>query len=233
MGNCCGKVSSSNPENSKVIEDNVTASEKMKLAENLIPETSSNDVKFDVETKVQDANDELFIPPDTQSHLENKSSKSVDLNQNIVESPVKVTSSFEDSVNLLQNDSSSKKENVIYDNSKTIPIPELKGGYMSKQGQRFRTWVKRYFLLKEGVLSNFPTESASVESNVILAREHKQINLKGYTLESIPAKHQFILKSADPSPHSHYVLEVKNDVQYSLWENSLREHLAYANSRNN
>ena len=107
-------------------------------------------------------------------------------------------------------------------------IPTEKTGIIGKQGKRFKTFSERYFILKEGILSNFTDETSSKKyntSNIQTETKIKKVNLKGFNVSLVSDKHQIILGSGQTS----LTLQLKNDEQYTAWTRALNEHVAYAN----
>ena len=104
-------------------------------------------------------------------------------------------------------------------------IPNEKTGIIGKQGKRFKTFSERYFILKEGILSNFTDETSSKKYNIQTETKIKKVNLKGFNVSLVNDKHQIILGSGQTS----LTLQLKNDEQYTAWTRALNEHVAYAN----
>ena len=82
-------------------------------------------------------------------------------------------------------------------NRSAVVGPESRVGYMSKQGQRLKSFKKSYFILSNAVLMDFDNESDSLNNSKISERNDKTIHLKGYKLISIQNKNHLILQLDD------------------------------------
>ena len=104
-------------------------------------------------------------------------------------------------------------------------IPDVKTGFLLKQGATFKNMVSRYFILEEGILLNFANEVDAKIQWKRNSRSEKAIHLKGSKVLTIPGKSQFIIEVYNKK----YVLEVEDKNQYDSWLKALQTHAAYAN----
>lgn len=107
----------------------------------------------------------------------------------------------------------------------TDAIPAEKTGYLYKRGQTLGQLVKRYYVLKNGILYSYSTEEESLDTSKEVPSKY-EINLKGFNMVAVPDKNQFIFGSISGRK---IILDVRNKFLYDSWNQKFVEHVAYAN----
>jgi hypothetical protein len=125
-----------------------------------------------------------------------------------------------------------------------VPPPNVHTGYMSKEGQLFKTWKRRFFVLEKGLLSYYEGETAPnskvsdgsrhlTPSKIMDARQigskkiGESICLAGYTVTAL-AKNRLLLSKWSASGKSRQLLlELDDEGNLNGWSNALNEHIAY------
>lgn len=234
MGCFCSKKSKASTETIQpgpLANKEITPSQPAEVTiETTPPAVIPEEELSDIESKNNPAADAALLAANTPRSTEKKSST---ISPNGSPTTPKETELTD---NTAWKDSGNQEPVTIVTLPKSTPMPEKRVGKLKKQGQRSFLFTERVFVLENGVLSNYADYEASQKNDVIAARESKRVSLAGCTLECQPQSFRFVIKhSADGSdkgisPRSTYTLEINNATQYSLWEISLKEHLAYANS---
>lgn len=116
---------------------------------------------------------------------------------------------------------------VVSPNSKVIKPPQTKTGFLLKQGRDgfIRIWNNRYFVLNNGTLSYFESSSAASSSN----RGKGVMCLKGIDIICKEGKSVILLTSGGKGDRD-LQLDIRSPSEKLAWINSLRLHIAYANS---
>lgn len=153
-----------------------------------------------------------------------------------------------------------RKENeeaeIAFKASKMLPEPPMFCGHMSRQGQVFRKWQKRFFVLKKGELVYYENETSpgsQLGDNMI----GKPLNLRGYVVTEMEDDELFLNmpgrkhtisdnfstrdKNLAMSPTSSnggndktvarsLLVKIETPADKVKWEKALNEHIEYMNS---
>ncbi len=117
----------------------------------------------------------------------------------------------------------SKQAEVNSLSTVTVVKPQSHRGIMLKEGQVFKTWKKRYFVLEEGVLSYYPNEA---DSKSVANRIGEALSLKGYVVSrGTPAKTRLLLSTQGTDRN--LLLEVPDSSELAQWEVAFKAHILY------
>ncbi len=111
--------------------------------------------------------------------------------------------------------------------SPELSVPKVHRGNMRKEGQVFKTWKNRFFILEEGVLSYYSSESESKSED---NRMGEPLTLLGYKV-STPSKSRLILTSEDEAERC-LMLDIAEPFLLTEWESALNAHIAYITAFN-
>lgn len=108
-----------------------------------------------------------------------------------------------------------------------IPLPERRCGYLLKLGHYFpKMWKTRFFVLEEGQLSYFTTETApgsGIGSNMV----SHPIVLRGFTV-SEPGQGRILISNGEART---LVLRFKEMSAFKIWLESIHAHVAYLRAK--
>lgn len=116
--------------------------------------------------------------------------------------------------------------------------PAQCSGYMTKQGEVFRSWKSRFFVLNNGVITYYTGETGSssegegqIGSSLVL-RGYKVTSPEQNTLYiSIPGRRGTLSAVATEEQSAPSMLvKVKTNEEFLIWEKALKEHINYINS---
>lgn len=112
-----------------------------------------------------------------------------------------------------------------------LKVPEMFAGYMSKKCQ-FMTasWIKRYFWLQKGLLTNFLLDVDSVNPLKVEERARTVIQLKDYMLITDSSRNLLILESLNRNKFTrqNVTMHITLKQDYERWEFAMKEHVNYA-----
>ena len=103
-------------------------------------------------------------------------------------------------------------------------IPKVSAGWIMKEGQNFKSWKRRFFILKEGVLTYF--EKETVKGSNVGENKLGELELKGYKIER-PHPEQMLLLSEKDTNARKLLLECSDDTCQKAWISALNEHIEY------
>lgn len=138
------------------------------------------------------------------------------------------------------------------------PCPPKMCGYMAKQGQIFRTWKRRFFILERGEISYYMRESGP-DSEMGEQKMGTSLLLQGYSvviedddklLISVPGRAFTISDSSSSAPSGGtrgravstvessttgktrvMLLEPESPEELARWIDAINEHIDYCNNR--
>ena len=116
--------------------------------------------------------------------------------------------------------------------------PAQCSGYMTKQGEVFRSWKSRFFVLNNGVIMYYtgePSCSSEGEGQIgssLVLRGYKVTSPEQNTLYiSIPGRRGTLSAVATEEQSAPSMLvKVKTNEEFLIWEKALKEHITYINS---
>lgn len=123
-----------------------------------------------------------------------------------------------------------------------VQIPDMKTGWLQKQGHMVKNWKRRFFVLNYGVLAYYEQDSVANHRGVAEAPKGK-VNLKGATITVVTPDEvsergkkaaevsDLRLCVADVSGVKLY-LQGKSRDEKKEWFDALRRHVLYANEYN-
>lgn len=110
-----------------------------------------------------------------------------------------------------------------------VDVPVIRSGYISKHCQVYsQLWVKRYFWLEKGILTNYKSSYDSKKNSEISSRSKKSVSLKNYILKPDTLNNILVLESTNPNTRLIINLFVKDITEFKLWEVSIKDHISYA-----
>ena len=103
-------------------------------------------------------------------------------------------------------------------------IPLIKYGYIYKQGQLFKNWKNRYFILNEGILKYYerahPMNTIGInEKGSITSLKDKSIVIEDDILSIVGGKKRDL------------TIRFFNDEEKNEWLTALNEHITYCNRK--
>lgn len=120
-----------------------------------------------------------------------------------------------------------------------IVHPTQCSGYMSKQGEVFRSWKSRFFVLSGGVMTYYTGET-NIDSSQGEGQIGSSLVLRGYKVTSpeqntlficIPGRRGTLSAVATEELSAPSMLvKVKTNEEFLIWEKALKEHIHYINS---
>ena len=112
---------------------------------------------------------------------------------------------------------------VVLEEAKNL-IPKVSAGWIMKEGQNFKSWKRRFFILKEGVLTYY--EKETVKGSNVGENKLGELELKGYKIER-PHPEQMLLLSEKDTNARKLLLECSDDTCQKAWISALNEHIEY------
>lgn len=103
-------------------------------------------------------------------------------------------------------------------------VPKVSAGWIMKEGQNFKSWKRRFFILKDGVLTYF--EKETVKGSNVGETKLGELVLKGYKIER-PHPEQMLLLSEQDTNARKLLLECSDDTCQKAWISALNEHIEY------
>lgn len=139
--------------------------------------------------------------------------------------------------------------NLEMKNKSSVKPPPICTGYMAKQGQVFRSWKTRFFVLKEGILTYYIGETMKgskvgdnqVGSPLLLMGYQVSQPEPGQLFLTIPGRRTTIADNAatrertattlqDEEAVRSILLQVTNEQDLEMWQKALKQHIIYINS---
>ncbi len=103
-------------------------------------------------------------------------------------------------------------------------IPKVSAGWIMKEGQNFKSWKRRFFILKEGLLTYY--EKETVKGSNVGENKLGELELKGYKIER-PHPEQMLLLSEKDTNARKLLLECSDETCQKAWISALNEHIEY------
>lgn len=110
---------------------------------------------------------------------------------------------------------------VVAITSQEIKVPDMKKGYMLKQGHVVKNWKNRFFVLEEGMLTYYESSTANAPYGV---NKKGEMSLRDVTVSDSKT---FVTLSSRGKNGADLVLEIKYPNEREEWIAAIRQHAAW------
>lgn len=122
------------------------------------------------------------------------------------------------------------KRKAIEEDARRRRIPDIKTGYLEKQGHKYKTWNSRYFVIRRGQIAYYESPGFGVVADIPSSNDYG-VNLKGEipTLSGMFISVQGnVVTIAGGREKSITIRFEKNESELQEWVDAIQSHIDYA-----